>query len=119
MKRGCLLFTFLVAVGNLFGQECEVAGAIVDSDNQRIIGANILIKGTPNGTVTNQEGEFMLRLPAGKTALIFAFVEYKMITQTFLFHKDSSYVLEVKLIPEKNKKRGAISVTSHPIITGK
>ena len=40
-----------------------VSGTIVDADGEPIIGANIIEKGTSNGTVTDYDGKFSLNVP--------------------------------------------------------
>jgi len=114
------IIAVMVAItANLFGQDCEVKGTITDQDSHRIPGANILIKGTPGGVVANATGDFLLRLPFGKTPLQFAFVGFKTIQKNFSFNKDSSYVLEVKMVQKGDIGRGSVTITSRSLITSK
>ena len=41
----------------------KVTGLVVDHNGEPIIGANVLIKGTTNGTITDLDGRFMLDVP--------------------------------------------------------
>ena len=51
------------ATGNdKINQSKSVTGIVVDVDGEAIIGANIIEKGTTNGTVTNVNGEFSIRV---------------------------------------------------------
>ena len=50
--------------GNLQTNEKTIAGSIVDSNGEAIIGANIIESGTTNGTVTDIEGNFSLNVKA-------------------------------------------------------
>jgi hypothetical protein len=43
-------------------QEKTINGTVVDSDGEPIIGANIIIKGTNTGTVTDYDGNFSLNI---------------------------------------------------------
>lgn len=42
----------------------KVTGKITDVDNEPIIGANVVEKGTTNGTITDMDGNFVLDVPA-------------------------------------------------------
>ena len=42
-------------------QETEIRGQVTDSNGEPIIGASVQVKGTTNGTVTNVNGEFMIK----------------------------------------------------------
>ncbi len=44
-----------------------VRGTVIDNNNEPIIGANVLEKGTTNGTITDLEGNFQLSVPANAT----------------------------------------------------
>lgn len=43
----------------------NVSGTVVDAAGEPVIGANVVENGTANGTVTDEEGRFSLRLPSG------------------------------------------------------
>ncbi len=45
---------------NLFAQKSVISGVVVDSKNESIIGANILVKGTSTGTITDLNGKFTI-----------------------------------------------------------
>lgn len=45
-------------------QTVKLKGVVVDaSTGEPIIGANVLVKGTTNGTITNVDGEYTLDIP--------------------------------------------------------
>lgn len=56
--------------------DVQVKGKVLDSNSQPVIGANVLIKGTASGTITDLDGNFVLLAPAGGT-LSFSFVGYQ------------------------------------------
>jgi TonB-linked SusC/RagA family outer membrane protein len=60
--------------------DITVHGKITNAMGQPLAGVSVMIKGTGKGTVTNEQGEFGLRLPSGVTALEVSFVGYT--TQT-------------------------------------
>lgn len=55
---GCLLFLF--TTGLLAQQSHQVKGNVKDATGEAIIGANVLVKGTINGTITDLDGNFEL-----------------------------------------------------------
>ena len=59
-------------------QQKIIKGVVVDNLGEPVIGANVIEKGTTNGTVTDANGEFSLEVPANATLEI-SFIGY--ITQ--------------------------------------
>lgn len=47
-----------------------VTGQVVDATGETVIGANITVKGTTNGTVTDFDGNFSLNVPQGSTIVV-------------------------------------------------
>ena len=58
------------------GQEITVTGKVLAEENEPLPGANVLIKGTTSGTVTDIEGNYSLDAPSDGT-LIFSYVGYE------------------------------------------
>lgn len=48
----------------------KVSGTIVDDNNEPIIGANVSIKGTTTGTITDVDGKFSIEASPGMTMLV-------------------------------------------------
>jgi len=68
--------SLLPVCGQLAG--VSVKGKVVDAENHPLEMVNVLIKGTNNGVVTNQMGEFILPPASEKSiVLIFSFVGYE------------------------------------------
>ena len=44
-------------------QSKRVKGTVVDKNGEPIIGANVVVKGTTNGTITDIDGNFSLEAP--------------------------------------------------------
>ncbi|MDE6076771.1 MAG: TonB-dependent receptor plug domain-containing protein, partial [Muribaculaceae bacterium] len=51
-------------------KEITVTGEVIGSDNEPVIGATILAKGTSIGAATDIEGKFTLKVPQGSTLVI-------------------------------------------------
>lgn len=54
----------------------QVTGTVTDASGEPIIGANVIEKGTTNGTITDIDGQFSLNLPEGAT-LQFTYIGYQ------------------------------------------
>jgi len=56
-----LLFTcFFVSMGLAIAQNKQVSGTVTDQNGEPVVGASISVKGTPNGTVTDIDGNFQM-----------------------------------------------------------
>jgi TonB-linked SusC/RagA family outer membrane protein len=56
--------------------QLTVKGTVKDDTGEAIIGANVLVKGTTNGTITDFEGNYTLQGVPGTATLVFSFVGY-------------------------------------------
>lgn len=74
---------YLAAGKSVTATPVRITGTIVDDNNEPIIGANVSIKGTTNGTITDVDGKFNLEASSGMTLLI-SYIGYatKEITVT-------------------------------------
>lgn len=59
-----------------FAQKITISGEVVDSQNEPIIGASVLEKGTTNGIITDLDGKFSLSVSPAST-LVISYVGYK------------------------------------------
>ncbi len=79
LNRFLALFILLIAtIQNVTGSTATtITGVVTDAaDNSPLIGVSILIKGTTNGTVTDENGKYSLEVPNAETILVFSFVGY-------------------------------------------
>lgn len=81
MKRFLMLKALLFVVGLLlsigaFAQQMTVKGHVKDATGEPVIGANVLIKGTTNGVITDFDGNFVLQAKQGDVVVI-SFVGYQ------------------------------------------
>ena len=51
-------------------QKKTITGTIVDPSGMPVIGANVMIKGTTNGTITDMDGKFSLEVASGATLMV-------------------------------------------------
>ncbi len=57
------------------GQQINVTGIVVDETGEAIIGASVLVEGTKIGTVTDLDGNFLIKAPANGT-LVISYIGY-------------------------------------------
>ena len=82
MKRDVLsrMLLFFIAVTffsfDVIAQAIAVKGTVKDKTGEPIIGANILVKGTTNGTITDFDGNFQLNAKQGDI-IVFSFIGYQ------------------------------------------
>ncbi|MBR1502269.1 MAG: TonB-dependent receptor [Prevotella sp.] len=69
LKRALLSFSLLLSSTLLYAQ-AEISGTVVDPTGETVIGATVMEKGTSNGTVTDFDGNFKLKVETGKTLVI-------------------------------------------------
>ena len=73
---GLLLWAFLTLPSNAYAQRM-LRGTVADAaKGEPIIGANILVKGTDNGSVTDLEGKFSIQLPDQEAVLVVSYLGY-------------------------------------------
>lgn len=78
-----LVVLLLFVSGQIMAQTRAVTGIVRDKGNSDpIAGANVQVKGTGIGTVTDDEGKFTLSVPESSNALIFSFVGYVTVEVT-------------------------------------
>ena len=78
MKRYISICVLALIAAMAWSQELTVHGTVVDGshDNEPMIGANIMIKGTTQGTITDLDGNFTLKC-ASKAVLVVSSMGYK------------------------------------------
>ena len=80
MKKILQLFALvgvLFSSSLLYAQDRTVSGNVTSSDDgSPIPGANVLIKGTTNGTVTDIDGNYKLTVPSGEVTIVISFIGY-------------------------------------------
>ncbi|WP_302323886.1 SusC/RagA family TonB-linked outer membrane protein [Bacteroides congonensis] len=124
MKKSLRLKALLVLLVGLFlsigafAQQIAVKGHVKDTTGELVIGANVLVKGTTNGTITDFDGNFMLNVP--KDAILsVSFVGYKTAEvkaapTVMITLEDDSQVLDAVVVigygsVKKNDMTGSVT----------
>ncbi len=74
LKRFLLSFMLMLTCTILYAQT-EITGTVVDETGETVIGATVMEKGTTNGTVTDFDGVFTIKVNPGAT-LVFSYVGF-------------------------------------------
>jgi TonB-linked SusC/RagA family outer membrane protein len=71
-----LLFAINLFTANIYAQTL-ITGTVLDSKtNEPIPGANVVVEGTTQGTITNLDGKFSISVPDPSTILVISFMGY-------------------------------------------
>ena len=105
-------------------QTRTVSGQIVDSKGETIIGANVIEKGTSNGSITDFDGNFSLEVAPNAT-LVISYIGYKTIEikasevkagQAIMLQENSELMDEVVVVGYGTQRKatltGSISAVS-------
>ena len=104
-----------------------ITGIVTDKDGIPVIGANVVVKGTTNGTITDMDGKFSLEVPEGATLEI-SYIGY--VTQTIrlgdkrnlnvTMHEDSQALDELVVVGFGTQKKinvtGAVSMVDSEVL---
>ena len=72
------LFVFLllfIGIGTVTAQNVQVTGIVKDNSGEAVIGANVTVKGSTNGTITDLDGKFSVQASPNAT-LVISFIGY-------------------------------------------
>ena len=93
-----LLAGFFVCLQVVFvSAQVQVTGTVLTLNNRPIGGVNVLVKGTPNGTATDMNGNFRTHLPTGPSVLFFSFLKQKGLEHTLNIRPGFKYEVYVTL----------------------
>jgi TonB-linked SusC/RagA family outer membrane protein len=63
-------------------QQIKIAGRVVDSENNPMVGVNVIEKGTTNGVLTGVDGTYSITVASANSILTFSFVGYEVTEVT-------------------------------------
>jgi len=65
-----VLLSLLAGTGQVFAQGKTISGHVTNDANQPVAGASVVVKGTTNGTTTDNNGNFSISASSGSTLVI-------------------------------------------------
>ena len=120
MKRNLMFKVLLMLVIgcflsiDAFAQQITVKGLVKDTAGEPIIGANVVIKGTTNGTITDFDGNFQLNANKGDIIVI-SFIGYQpqeaqaAFSMNIILKDDTELLDEVVVIGYGSVKKDDLS----------
>ena len=92
------LSLFLIFMSFMSAQETyTIRGTIKDFKNgETLFGASVYLKGTTNGSMTNEYGFFSITAPKGSYTLIISYLGYEDISKEIILNKDQTLDFEIK-----------------------
>lgn len=106
----------LAVVSDAVQQDNKITGTVLDPTGMPVIGANIMVKGTTNGTITDMDGKFSLDVPKGATLVVtyvgFANQEISVGNQTTLsitLKEDSEALDELVVVGYMAQKKVSLT----------
>ena len=101
--------------------EKQISGVVLDSQDQPVIGASVMVKGTTNGTISDYDGEFLLTVNDDATTLVVSFVG--MQTQevaikermTIVLHEATEMVQEIVVTGYGNVSKGSFAGSAQAV----
>ncbi|RRD89369.1 TonB-dependent receptor [Bacteroides heparinolyticus] len=110
----CLLFALTFCAG-VSAQKTVVKGNVFDKENQPVIGANILEKGTTNGTISDVDGNFSITVSSLKAVLLIKYIGYKEVevpvspNMRIMMEEDSKMLEDVVVIGYGSVKKSDVT----------
>ena len=117
MKITRLFFIFLFLWTGFIYSQTKISGYVYDETNEPIAFANVLFKGSTEGTITNEDGRFYLESVNTWDTVIVSFLGYESLEITltkkvnydlkFILKEEASALSEVVIFTGKQSKKAS------------
>lgn len=99
MKKGLLFILFLFIISPIYSQ--IIKGKVTTTENENLEGASVYFNNTTIGTITDEKGEFSLKIDDGNYDLTISFLGFK--TQQIKINTiNKNRFLNIKLVNQTN-----------------
>lgn len=106
-----LIFSAAVAWGQ--SNNATLFGKVTDTNGKPIEFANISLKSTTIGTISNREGEYLLRIPSKKSVtIVFSIIGYQSVEKVLTATEEQRIELNISL-KQIDQEIGEVQVTQH------
>lgn len=96
IKKFTVLLIFLLSYGIVMAQEFTISGKVIENNTSSTLpGVNVVEKGTTNGTITDIDGSFSIKVSNSKATLSFSFIGFEKKDIAIEGRK----TIEVSLVP--------------------
>ncbi len=75
-KLKWILILLIFSMPGILAQ-ISVSGTVADINGDLLIGVNIVIKGTTNGTISDIDGKYSITVPGNESTLVFSYIGFK------------------------------------------
>ena len=98
-------------------QSKVIKGRITDETNEGVVGANVLVKGTTNGVITDIDGNYSISVSGNNAILVISFIGYKtqeikvgnQTTVNVKLSEDSEMLDEVVVVGYGTVRKGDVT----------
>ena len=112
-----MAFLLLLFATSAFSQTNTVTGTVTDTSRDPLIGVNVSVKGTTNGTITDVDGKFSLTGVSPQAVLVFSYIgfvsqEVAVANQRTLntqMREDTQNLEEVVVVGYGTRKAGELT----------
>lgn len=73
LKVFLLILIFITGTSGIFAQR-TITGKVIDTDKQSVAGANVVVKGTNIGAITDADGRYTINVPSSVSIIVFSFI---------------------------------------------
>ncbi|MBE8721075.1 hypothetical protein C4F40_10100 [Sphingobacterium sp. Ka21] len=108
IKKGILLFLFILSFINIYAQELQIRGRVLDAQGKEALSfVTVAVIGSTQSTYTDDDGNFNLKVPSAQSKIRFSYVGYENQDLLFSTFKSPAEILLVSenLIEEVVVKR--------------
>ena len=108
-----LFFQFSFCLGEYPNQHPEIRGTVTNKKNEPLAFANIFLKSSMEGTISNEKGEFSFKTSAlGKVTVICSYIGYTQFEKDFELKKGSILDIKIQLQQELIKGKQVMITAS-------
>lgn len=109
--KPAFLFLFILSHFVSLAQTVLISGKVTSETNEIIPNVSVQLKGTGLGVITNEEGNYEIRVPSGQNVLVFSHIRF--LTKEVDINPDAEKYLEVDVhMEEKTTQLSDVKVTS-------
>ncbi len=126
MKRLWMMSLFMALLtGVSFAQNVLIRGVVTDQQNDPLPGASVLLKGTQQGVVTDENGQFSIEVPSAQSVLVFSYIGFNTLEEivgnrseiSVILSSDQRNLQEVVVIGYGTQKRGDVTTAISSVST--
>ena len=74
--KSCLILMALLATFVVHAQSSTVTGKVLGASGEELLGVNVIVKGTRNGTTTGMDGSYTINVASPDAILVFSYLGF-------------------------------------------